>query len=111
MAVSHSSSFIWNSDYLLYLSVKKMKMQVTESSNTFKTWYPSLEKTVSLLSKLYERLESSVFTGLAQVRNTLGMKQPTLKSADISYAIFTDSGGSLLPIPSGPYLFPLISCI
>ncbi|CAA6658710.1 unnamed protein product [Spirodela intermedia] len=39
---------------------------VTENSSTFGTWYPSLEKTVSLLSKLYQRLEPTVFTGLAQ---------------------------------------------
>ncbi|KHF97405.1 Conserved oligomeric Golgi complex subunit 3 [Gossypium arboreum] len=32
----------------------------------FKTWYPPLEKTVSILSKLYRCLESEVFTGLAQ---------------------------------------------
>ncbi|XP_078429535.1 sec34-like family protein [Wolffia australiana] len=38
----------------------------SEGSSVFRTWYPSLEKTVSLLSKLYGRLETSVFTGLAQ---------------------------------------------
>ncbi|KAK8973178.1 hypothetical protein V6N11_049525 [Hibiscus sabdariffa] len=32
----------------------------------FKTWYPPLEKTISILSKLYSCLESEVFTGLAQ---------------------------------------------
>ncbi|KAA3477319.1 conserved oligomeric Golgi complex subunit 3-like [Gossypium australe] len=34
--------------------------------DVFKTWYPPLEKTVSILSKLYRCLESEVFTGLAQ---------------------------------------------
>ncbi|KAK1266136.1 hypothetical protein QJS04_geneDACA009111 [Acorus gramineus] len=37
-----------------------------ENSELFKTWYPSLEKTLSCLSKLYHCLESAVFTGLAQ---------------------------------------------
>ncbi|KAL8160894.1 hypothetical protein V2J09_012383 [Rumex salicifolius] len=31
-----------------------------------RTWYPPLEKTISLLSKLYRCLETAVFTGLAQ---------------------------------------------
>ncbi|KAG2699275.1 hypothetical protein I3843_07G184700 [Carya illinoinensis] len=37
-----------------------------ENPDVFKTWYPPLEKTLSLLSKLYRRLEPGVFTGLAQ---------------------------------------------
>ncbi|KAG2692171.1 hypothetical protein I3760_08G040100 [Carya illinoinensis] len=37
-----------------------------ENPDVFKTWYPPLEKTLSLLSKLYRRLEPEVFTGLAQ---------------------------------------------
>ncbi|KAJ4708719.1 Conserved oligomeric Golgi complex, subunit 3 [Melia azedarach] len=37
-----------------------------ENQDVFRTWYPPLEKTVSCLSKLYQCLESAVFTGLAQ---------------------------------------------
>ncbi|GAU16792.1 hypothetical protein TSUD_200350 [Trifolium subterraneum] len=37
-----------------------------DNPDTFKTWYPPLEKTLSCLSKLYRCLESEVFTGLAQ---------------------------------------------
>ncbi|XP_074280825.1 conserved oligomeric Golgi complex subunit 3 isoform X2 [Silene latifolia] len=37
-----------------------------EIQDVFKTWYPPLEKTLSLLSKLYRSLEAGVFTGLAQ---------------------------------------------
>ncbi|XP_035549156.1 conserved oligomeric Golgi complex subunit 3-like [Juglans regia] len=37
-----------------------------ENPDVFKTWYPPLEKTLSLLSKLYRLLEPGVFTGLAQ---------------------------------------------
>ncbi|GAB2291595.1 Golgi transport complex subunit 3 [Dionaea muscipula] len=37
-----------------------------ESQDAFKTWYPPLERTLSLLSKLYRCLEPAVFTGLAQ---------------------------------------------
>ncbi|XP_006660180.1 conserved oligomeric Golgi complex subunit 3 isoform X1 [Oryza brachyantha] len=36
------------------------------NSDIYVTWYRPLEKTVSCLSKLYHRLEPSVFTGLAQ---------------------------------------------
>ncbi|MQM18325.1 hypothetical protein Taro_051316, partial [Colocasia esculenta] len=39
---------------------------VDEDSSIFRTLYPPLEKTLSLLSKLYQRLEPAVFTGLAQ---------------------------------------------
>ena len=42
-------------------------MQSEENQDVFKTWYPPLEKTLSLLSKLYRCLEPEVFTGLAQV--------------------------------------------
>ncbi|XP_010687595.2 conserved oligomeric Golgi complex subunit 3 [Beta vulgaris subsp. vulgaris] len=37
-----------------------------ENQDVFRTWYPPLEKTLSLLSKLYRCLEPGVFTGLAQ---------------------------------------------
>ncbi|XP_072071429.1 conserved oligomeric Golgi complex subunit 3 isoform X1 [Arachis hypogaea] len=37
-----------------------------DNPDIFKTWYPPLEKTISCLSKLYQCLESEVFTGLAQ---------------------------------------------
>ncbi|KAG8087476.1 hypothetical protein GUJ93_ZPchr0010g8048 [Zizania palustris] len=39
---------------------------VSGNSDIYVTWYRPLEKTVSCLSKLYHRLEPSVFTGLAQ---------------------------------------------
>ncbi|CAL9095340.1 unnamed protein product [Musa textilis] len=39
---------------------------VDDTSDTFKTCYPPLEKTVSCISKLYHCLEPAVFTGLAQ---------------------------------------------
>ncbi|KAI4379594.1 hypothetical protein MLD38_005872 [Melastoma candidum] len=39
---------------------------VDDNVDTYKSWYPPLEKTVSCLSKLYRCLEPTVFTGLAQ---------------------------------------------
>jgi hypothetical protein len=39
---------------------------VSGNSDIYVTWYRPLEKTVSCLSKLYHRLEPTVFTGLAQ---------------------------------------------
>ncbi|GJU17309.1 conserved oligomeric Golgi complex subunit 3-like protein [Tanacetum coccineum] len=47
-------------------SVSSSNLQIDQSSDVFKTWYPPLEKTVSCLSKLYNCLEQAVFTGLAQ---------------------------------------------
>ncbi|GAB4853696.1 Golgi transport complex subunit 3 [Ancistrocladus abbreviatus] len=46
--------------------VKEATDSAVESQDVFKTWYPPLEKTLSLLSKLYRCLEPAVFTGLAQ---------------------------------------------
>ncbi|GMH13761.1 hypothetical protein Nepgr_015602 [Nepenthes gracilis] len=46
--------------------VKEGADTADESRDMFHTWYPPLEKTVSLLSKLYHCLEPAVFTGLAQ---------------------------------------------
>ncbi|GMJ07578.1 Conserved Oligomeric Golgi Complex 3 [Hibiscus trionum] len=45
-----------------------VKTETSADSNpfVFKTWYPPLEKTISILSKLYQCLEPEVFTGLAQ---------------------------------------------
>ncbi|CAI9097344.1 OLC1v1033743C1 [Oldenlandia corymbosa var. corymbosa] len=37
-----------------------------QKSDVSHTWYPPLEKTISCLSKLYQSLEPTVFTGLAQ---------------------------------------------
>ncbi|XAR53530.1 hypothetical protein NMG60_11022121 [Bertholletia excelsa] len=37
-----------------------------ENQDVVNTWYPPLEKTLSCLSKLYQSLDSEVFTGLAQ---------------------------------------------
>ncbi|XP_037491030.1 conserved oligomeric Golgi complex subunit 3 isoform X2 [Jatropha curcas] len=45
---------------------KTESTSVEETADVFTTWYPPLEKTLSILSKLYRCLESSVFTGLAQ---------------------------------------------
>ncbi|XP_057537707.1 conserved oligomeric Golgi complex subunit 3 [Amaranthus tricolor] len=48
-------------------SPEKEEAQTSEENqDVFKTWYPPLEKTLSLLSKLYRCLEPEVFTGLAQ---------------------------------------------
>ncbi|TYH66158.1 hypothetical protein ES332_D06G104100v1 [Gossypium tomentosum] len=46
--------------------VKTETASADANPDVFKTWYPPLEKTVSILSKLYRCLESEVFTGLAQ---------------------------------------------
>ncbi|GAB2219227.1 hypothetical protein Droror1_Dr00006859 [Drosera rotundifolia] len=46
--------------------VKESVDNTEESQDVFKTWYPPLERTLSLLSKLYRCLEPAVFTGLAQ---------------------------------------------
>ncbi|KAI5674145.1 hypothetical protein M9H77_14509 [Catharanthus roseus] len=57
-------------DYPLRLEqsaeVKSETTSTGQNSDVSKTWYPPLEKTISCLSKLYNSLESSVFTGLAQ---------------------------------------------
>ncbi|XVE97818.1 hypothetical protein REPUB_Repub03eG0051700 [Reevesia pubescens] len=45
--------------------------------DVFKTWYPPLEKTISILSKLYRCLEPAVFTGLAQKASKLITKRST----------------------------------
>ncbi|XP_024387285.1 conserved oligomeric Golgi complex subunit 3 [Physcomitrium patens] len=37
-----------------------------EGRDSYSTWYPPLEKTLSCLSKLYRCLEPTIFTGLAQ---------------------------------------------
>lgn len=41
-------------------------VQSDDNQNLIRTWYAPLEKTLSLLSKLYRCLEPAVFTGLAQ---------------------------------------------
>ncbi|XVF48818.1 hypothetical protein PTKIN_Ptkin03bG0219000 [Pterospermum kingtungense] len=46
--------------------VKSESTSTDASPDVFKTWYPPLEKTISILSKLYRCLEPAVFTGLAQ---------------------------------------------
>ncbi|KAK9697401.1 hypothetical protein RND81_08G036100 [Saponaria officinalis] len=46
--------------------VKEEDESSDEIQDVFKTLYPPLEKTLSLLSKLYRSLEAGVFTGLAQ---------------------------------------------
>lgn len=46
--------------------VKEEAQTSEENQDVFKSWYPPLEKTLSLLSKLYRCLEPGVFTGLAQ---------------------------------------------
>lgn len=42
------------------------KEMEANSADQNSTWYPTLEKTISCLSKLYHSQESAVFTGLAQ---------------------------------------------
>ncbi|KAJ8441010.1 hypothetical protein Cgig2_021374 [Carnegiea gigantea] len=42
------------------------EVQSDDNQNLIRTWYAPLEKTLSLLSKLYRCLEPAVFTGLAQ---------------------------------------------
>ncbi|EOY30133.1 Sec34-like family protein isoform 4 [Theobroma cacao] len=46
--------------------VKSETASPDANPDVFKTWYPPLEKTISVLSKLYRCLEPAVFTGLAQ---------------------------------------------
>ncbi|XP_022754751.1 conserved oligomeric Golgi complex subunit 3-like isoform X2 [Durio zibethinus] len=46
--------------------VKSETASTDANPDVFKTWYPPLEKTISILSKLYRCLEPEVFTGLAQ---------------------------------------------
>ncbi|XP_022750025.1 conserved oligomeric Golgi complex subunit 3-like isoform X3 [Durio zibethinus] len=46
--------------------VKSENASADANPDVFKTWYPPLEKTISILSKLYRCLEPAVFTGLAQ---------------------------------------------
>lgn len=56
-------------DYPSKLEKSEINSETTstdQNSDVSKTWYPPLEKTISCLSKLYNSLESSVFTGLAQ---------------------------------------------
>uniref|UniRef100_A0A1D1Y860 Conserved oligomeric Golgi complex subunit 3 n=1 Tax=Anthurium amnicola TaxID=1678845 RepID=A0A1D1Y860_9ARAE len=60
---------------------------VDENSSHFKTWYPSLEKTLSLLSKLYQRLEPTVFTGLAQTAVEVCSRSIQV-CVDLQYLVF-----------------------
>uniref|UniRef100_A0A0E0ICR1 Conserved oligomeric Golgi complex subunit 3 n=1 Tax=Oryza nivara TaxID=4536 RepID=A0A0E0ICR1_ORYNI len=50
---------------------------VSGNSDIYVTWYRPLEKTVSCLSKLYHRLEPTVFTGLAQNASKVIAKKAT----------------------------------
>lgn len=43
-------------------------------------WYPPLERTLLLLSKLYRSLDSNIFTGLAQVRTPPPLSSQSLRS-------------------------------
>ncbi|KAH9619484.1 hypothetical protein KSS87_019429 [Heliosperma pusillum] len=58
-----------------------------EIQDVFKTWYPPLEKTVSLLSKLYRSLEAGVFTGLAQIAPFDIEFSVTYKELDFSHLL------------------------
>ncbi|CAN6442670.1 unnamed protein product [Victoria cruziana] len=48
------------------LNSSQLDNSVDEKLLAFKTWYPTLQKALTCLEKLYHRLESTVFTGLAQ---------------------------------------------
>ncbi|KAL9679014.1 hypothetical protein QQ045_016867 [Rhodiola kirilowii] len=80
----------------LFEATKSGDTSVDENQDVFKTWYPPLEKTLSCISKLYRCLESSVFTGLAQVLNvghhsTLRLILKQLKSAHCRSKLKTKS--------------------
>eukprot|EP00249_Psilotum_nudum_P016375 c25792_g1_i1 orf=138-2456(+) len=65
-------------------AVWKSGIEGEEGRDTFATWFPPLEKTLSCLSKLYRCLEPAIFTGLAQ--DSIGMCSMSIQRASKAIA-------------------------
>ncbi|PPS06291.1 hypothetical protein GOBAR_AA14356 [Gossypium barbadense] len=80
--------------------VKTETASADANPDMFKTWYPPLEKTVSILSKLYRCLESEVFTGLAQEALEVcsdSIQVSELESKQTNYKEINTNGWTALP--------------